>query len=223
MLSAATFDDLELPDAALSELRRLAEWVDLRDSVIERGDAFGLGGKGNGIAALFTGGPGTGKTPAAHVIADTTSRELMHVDLAAIVDKYIGETVKNLEKVFADAESLTVVLFFDGADALFGKRGEVRDSHDRYANQEVSFLLQRMEAFTGTTILATNLRGNLDPAFARRLHFIIHFPDPDGSTRERLWRLLVRRSGALDPTDPIDFDLLRRWSTSPEATSETSF
>ena len=139
----------------------------------------GAGGKGTGIAALFTGAPGTGKTLAAHVIADNIGLDLMQVDLSGVIDKYIGETEKNLERVFAEAESLNVVLFFDEADALFGRRSEVKDAKDRYANQEVSYLLQRMEHFNGITILATNLRGNLDPAFSRRMHFIIHFPDPD--------------------------------------------
>src|SRR5699024_978162 len=151
------------------------------------GAVHGAGGKGTGIAALFTGGPGTGKTLAAHVVADTAGLDLMQVDLSGVIDKYIGETEKNLERIFADAENLNVVLFFDEADALFGKRSEVRDAHDRFANQEVSYLLQRMEQFNGITVLATNLKGNLDLAFARRMHFIVHFPDPDEPTRARLW------------------------------------
>src|SRR5207344_973171 len=111
---------------------------------------------------------------------------------------------KNLARVFEQAQHKGWILFFDEADALFGSRSEVRDAHDRYANQEVSYLLQRMESFDGVTILATNLRGNLDPAFARRLHFVITFPDPDAATRADLWRHLLSAAGELDPADPID-------------------
>ena len=200
----ATFADLQVTDETRSELGRLADWVRLRDSIAARSSVYGLGGKGTGIAALFTGSPGTGKTLAAHVIADTAGLELMQVDLSGVVDKYIGETEKNLERIFADAENLNVVLFFDEADALFGKRSEVRDAHDRFANQEVAYLLQRMEQFDGVTILATNLKGNLDVAFSRRLHFIVHFPDPDEPTRVRLWSTLLGHAGATDPADPID-------------------
>ncbi len=203
-----SFDDLELPAEPTAALHRLANWVRLRDTVLSRGAVHGMGGKGSGIAALFTGSPGTGKTLAAHVIADAVGLELMQVDLSGVIDKYIGETEKNLERIFADAENLNVVLFFDEADALFGKRSEVRDAHDRFANQEVSYLLQRMEQFDGITVLATNLKGNLDVAFARRLHFIIHFPDPDQTTRRRLWQQLLQRAGDEDAADPIDRDRL---------------
>ena len=122
-----------------------------------------------------------------------------------MVDKYVGETEKNLERVFAAAESRNALLFFDEADSLFGSRSAVKDAHDRYANQEVAFLLQRMEKSEGVTILATNLRGNLDPAFSRRLQFIVHFPDPDRSTRHALWDHHLRRTGLpVDDADPID-------------------
>lgn len=204
-----TLSDIELPEESAAALTRLASWIQLRDAVASRGDAYGLGGKKSGIAALFAGGPGTGKTLAAHVLADTTGFELRQVDLSGVIDKYIGETEKKLEKVFEEAESISnVILFFDEADALFGTRSQVRDARDRYANQEVSYLLQRMEQFDGVTVLATNLRGNLDPAFARRLHFIIAFPDPDPATRRRLWLGLLARCGGLDPADPVDVDLL---------------
>jgi hypothetical protein len=200
----ATFADLQVPGETMSELQRFASWVHLRDTVTSGSAVQGLGGKGTGIAALFTGGPGTGKTLAAHVIADTAGLDLMQVDLSGVVDKYIGETEKNLERIFAEAENLNVVLFFDEADALFGKRSEGRDAHDRFANQEVAYLLQRMEQFDGVTILATNLRGNLDVAFARRLHFIVHFPDPEEETRERLWRGHLAQAGPMDADDPVD-------------------
>ncbi|SDO43145.1 ATPase family associated with various cellular activities (AAA) [Nakamurella panacisegetis] len=203
-----SYDDLQLPPETLNSLHRLGDWVRLRDSVISRGPVHGAGGKGTGIAALFTGGPGTGKTLAAHVIADTAGLDLMQVDLSGVIDKYIGETEKNLERVFAEAENLNVVLFFDEADALFGSRSEVKDAKDRYANQEVSYLLQRMEHFNGITVLATNLRGNLDAAFARRMHFIIHFPDPDAATRRQLLGRLLDRVGELDESDPLDLDYL---------------
>ncbi len=203
-----SFADLQLPADTMASLRRLGDWVRLRDTVISRGQVHGAGGRGTGIAALFTGGPGTGKTLAANVIADTAGLDLMQVDLSGVIDKYIGETEKNLERVFVQAESLNVVLFFDEADALFGTRSEVKDARDRYANQEVSYLLQRMEHFNGITVLATNLRGNLDAAFSRRMHFVIHFPDPDQPTRRELLMGLLARVGELDTDDPIDLDHL---------------
>jgi predicted nucleic acid-binding protein len=200
-----SFADLVLPEHAAASLRQLVSWARVRDQVTARGP---LRAKGSGIAALFTGSPGTGKTLAANVIAEELSIDLFQVDLSAIVDKYIGETEKNLERVFQSAEALNVVLFFDEADALFGSRSEVRDSRDRYANQEVAYLLQRMEQFDGITILATNLRGNLDQAFSRRMSFIVHFPDPDPATRRRLWQAHLDQLAALDPADPVDLDSL---------------
>nr|WP_237447816.1 ATP-binding protein [Nocardioides flavescens] len=164
--------------------------------------------KGGGIAALFSGGPGTGKTLSASVIAGELELDLFQVNLSQVVDKYIGETEKNLERIFDQAESMNVVLFFDEADALFGKRSEVKDAHDRYANQEVSYLLQRLEQFDGLTILCTNLRANLDAAFTRRLQFMVHFPDPDVATRRRLWELHLSRVAHLDPDDPVVLDHL---------------
>lgn len=202
------FDDLELPPEPKAELMRLADWVRVREQVAARGPVHGLAGKANGLTALFTGGPGTGKTLAAHVIADAVGLDLMQVDLSAMIDKYIGETEKNLERVFTEAENLNVVLFFDEADALFGSRSEVKDARDRYANQEVSYLLQRMEHFGGITVLASNLRGNIDAAFSRRMNFVISFPDPDADTRRRLWAGLLRNVGELDPDDPPNVDAL---------------
>ena len=202
--AGVTLSDLILPTHAQSEVARLLDWARYRDELLAQGPLQGRGGKGTGICALFSGGPGTGKTLAAHVVADLLGMELMQVDLSGVVSKYIGETEKNLERIFAAAESLNAVLFFDEADALFGARSQVRDAHDRYANQEIAFLLQRMEHFDGITVLATNLRGNLDPAFARRLHFIITFPDPDQATRMRLWEHHLAVVAALDPDDPID-------------------
>jgi predicted nucleic acid-binding protein len=200
-----TFNDLVLPEHAMGSLHQLLNWARHRDEVTARG---ALSGKGNGIAALFTGSPGTGKTLAAHVIAEELAIDLFQVDLSAVVDKYIGETEKNLERVFQAAEALDVVLFFDEADALFGSRSEVRDARDRYANQEVAYLLQRMESFSGITILATNLRGNLDQAFSRRMSFIVQFPDPDVPTRRRLWERHLGQLGSMDPADPVELDFL---------------
>ncbi|HEU5268933.1 MAG TPA: ATP-binding protein [Jatrophihabitans sp.] len=200
-----SFADLVLPEHATASLRQLINWARVRDQVTARGP---LRAKGGGIAALFTGSPGTGKTLAANVIAEELSLDLFQVDLSAIVDKYIGETEKNLERVFVSAEALNVVLFFDEADALFGSRSEVRDSRDRYANQEVAYLLQRMEQFDGITILATNLRGNLDQAFSRRMSFIVHFPDPDPATRRRLWQAHLDQLPTLDPDDPVQLGFL---------------
>ena len=209
---ASTFADLSLNPGTAAELRRLVGWARHRDEVTSQGDVHGKAGKGIGIAALFTGSPGTGKTLAAHVVADELGLELFQVDLSGVVDKYIGETEKNLEKIFHDAESRNVVLFFDEADALFGSRSSVKDSRDRYANQEVSYLLQRMEHYDGITILATNLRGNLDAAFSRRMQFLIHFPDPDEATRARLWEQHLDQAGEHDPADPVDVAGLAKWA-----------
>ncbi|MGH8962022.1 MAG: ATP-binding protein [Jatrophihabitantaceae bacterium] len=199
------FDDLVLPDHVTASLRRLVSWGRHRNEVNAHGP---LRGRGRGIAALFAGNPGTGKTLAAHVIAEELSVDLFQVELSAVVDKYIGETEKNLEKVFQAAEALDVVLFFDEADALFGSRSEVHDARDRYANQEVSYLLQRMEQFDGITILATNLRGNLDRAFSRRMSFIVHFPDPDPAIRRRLWEYHLAQLPNRDSRDQVRIDLL---------------
>ena len=201
--SSVTLDDLVLPAAALGEVQRLLDWARYRDEVTAMGPLHGKGGKGIGICALFSGPPGTGKTLAAHVVADSLGMDLYQVDLSSIVDKYIGETEKNLERVFQEAEATNAVLFFDEADALFGSRSEVKDAKDRYANQEIAYLLQRMEQFDGITVLASNLRGNIDPAFARRLHFMVAFPDPDEPTRQRLWTHHLEDL-ATDPDDPID-------------------
>ena len=206
--SLAGFDDLILPPPVLSSLHEIVDWATHRDQVLAQNSLAGKGGKGRGITALFGGSPGTGKTLAAHVIAGALGLDLHTVDLSTVVDKYIGETEKNLEQVFATAENLNVVLLFDEADALFGSRSEVRDARDRYANQEVAYLLQRMERFDGIVILATNLRANLDPAFSRRLHFVVHFPDPDVPTRRRLWESHLAALAGSDVDDPVDLDRL---------------
>jgi len=157
-------------------------------------ETWGLGNKltaGAGISALFSGPPGTGKTLAAQIMANQLGIDLYRIDLSTVVSKYVGETEKNLERIFTEASASNAILFFDEADAIFGKRSEVKDAHDRYANIEVGYLLQRMESYNGVAILATNLRANLDEAFTRRLQFIINFPFPDEEYRLRIWKVLM--------------------------------
>jgi SpoVK/Ycf46/Vps4 family AAA+-type ATPase len=180
--------DLVLPADSLAQLRELCQRVSCRQKVLQK---WGFGRRhssGKGANALFAGGSGTGKTMAAEVIASELGLNLFKIDLAGVVSKYIGETEKNLDKIFAAASRANAILFFDEADALFGKRSEVRDSHDRYANLEISYLLQKMEEYEGIAILATNLKQNMDDAFVRRLAFAILFPSPDAAMREEIWR-----------------------------------
>jgi SpoVK/Ycf46/Vps4 family AAA+-type ATPase len=163
--------------------------------------------RGLGISALFTGASGTGKTMAAEVLAGELRLDLYRIDLSAIVSKYIGETEKNLRRVFDAAESGSAILLFDEADALFGKRSEVKDSHDRYANIEVSYLLQRMEAYGGLAILTTNLKQALDPAFLRRIRFVVPFPFPGPAERTEIWRRIFP---AGTPTEGLRLETLAR-------------
>jgi hypothetical protein len=201
---AATWEQLVLPDDSATLLRRLADQVGHRATVYGQ---WGFGertARGLGITALFAGESGTGKTMAAEVIAKELRLNLYRIDLSAVVSKYIGETEKNLRRLFDAAEDGGVILFFDEADALFGKRSEVKDSHDRYANIEVNYLLQRMEAYRGLAILATNMKAALDPAFTRRLRFIVTFPFPGPHEREAMWR------SAFPPGSPVaDLDYPR--------------
>jgi len=157
---------------------------------------------------LFFGPPGTGKTMCAEVIAHELRLDVYRIDLSQIISKYIGETEKNLDHIFTAAENSNAILFFDEADALFGKRSEVRDSHDRYANIEISYLLQKMEEYQGVSILATNLRQNLDEAFVRRLQAIVEFPFPDEEHRQRIWQLAFPREAPLG--DDVEFEGLAR-------------
>ncbi|MGZ8694100.1 MAG: ATP-binding protein, partial [Gaiellaceae bacterium] len=181
------WNDLVLPELAIQQLRELAARARHRELVIDEWGMRPGGGRGRGITALFAGDSGTGKTMSAEVIAADLGLDLYRVDLSAVVDKYVGETEKNLDRIFNEAEGVNAVLLFDEADALFGKRSEVRDAQDRYANIEVSYLLQRMESFDGLAVLATNLRAKLDDAFARRLDTVVDFPIPDKALRLRLW------------------------------------
>jgi SpoVK/Ycf46/Vps4 family AAA+-type ATPase len=157
---------------------------------------------------LFAGSSGTGKTMSAQVIARDIGLDLYRIELASVVSKYIGETEKNLHRIFEAARTANVILFFDEADALLGRRSEVKDAHDRYANIEVAYLLQKMEDHDGVVILASNLSKNMDQAFARRMHYVVEFPRPDTILRERLWRRIFPPEVPLDPD--IDFAFLAR-------------
>ncbi|MDT8307825.1 MAG: ATP-binding protein, partial [Anaerolineae bacterium] len=185
------WDDIVLPADTLAQLREMVNTVRQRPRVYHDWGFARRLSLGRGLNALFAGESGTGKTMAADVMAGELGLELYKIDLSAVVSKYIGETEKNLNQIFHEAETSNAILFFDEADALFGKRSEVRDSHDRYANVEISYLLQRMEAFDGAVILATNLRANLDEAFTRRLHYVVEFPFPEADDRERIWQVNV--------------------------------
>jgi len=195
---------LVLPDAELTQVIEVAEAARAWPRVA---DAWQLGRFGNpGVTALFAGDPGTGKTLAAEVIAAEIGVDLMVVDLSRLVSKWIGETEKHLDAVFGEAEAASCVLFFDEADSIFGQRGEVSRGADRYANLEVGYLLQRLESHQGVVILASNLRDNLDPAFSRRFHHIVHFPRPEPEQRRQLWRLAL--APPVCTSAPVDADQL---------------
>lgn len=184
---AVTWHDLVLPPDAHAQLRELTARARHRDRVLGEWGMRPGGGRGRGVSALFAGDSGTGKTMSAEVIAADLGLDLYTVDLATVIDKYVGETEKNLERIFTEAAGVNGVLLFDEADAIFGKRSDVKDAHDRYANVESAYLLGRMESFDGLAILATNLRANLDDAFTRRLDLVIDFPVPDPEQRLLLW------------------------------------
>jgi hypothetical protein len=204
---AATWDELVLPEAQRQLLREITTHVRQRTKVYETWGFAEKGERGLGISALFAGTSGTGKTMAAEVLARELSLDLYRIDLSSVVSKYIGETEKNLRRVFDAAEQGGAILLFDEADALFGKRSEVKDSHDRYANIEVSYLLQRMESYRGLAILTTNMKNALDPAFLRRLRFIVQFPFPDAAQRAEIWRRIFPAS---TPTQALDLPKLSR-------------
>ncbi|MBB5470986.1 tetratricopeptide (TPR) repeat protein [Paraburkholderia sp. CI2] len=205
LIPKAGWDDLVLPAAESSLLHQIAGQVDSRSQVYRSWGFADRMSRGLGISALFAGESGTGKTMAAEVIASELRLNLYRIDLSAVVSKYIGETEKNLRRLFDAAEDGGAILFFDEADALFGKRSEVKDSHDRYANIEINYLLQRMEAYRGLAILATNLKSALDQAFLRRLRFIVTFPFPAYAERKSMWEKVFP---AKTPTSGLDFDAL---------------
>jgi AAA+ superfamily predicted ATPase len=198
--------DIVLPTDQLALLGEIIDTVRERPVVLEE---WGVGRKlasSRGVTILFAGEPGTGKTMAAEIIAAELGLDLYKIDLSTVVSKYIGETEKNLERIFSEAQNSNAILFFDEADAIFGKRSEVKDAHDRYANIEISYLLQRMELYDGVTVLATNLRANLDEAFTRRLQFAVDFPFPEEDDRLRIWEALFPPGVPRHPD--IDFSLL---------------
>ncbi len=205
--SRTCFADLVLPVGQTALLRDIARHVRQRDKVY-RDWGFGAGSSlGQGLVALFAGESGTGKTLAAEAIANEVGLDLFRVDLAVVVSKYIGETEKNLKRLFDAAETSGAVLLFDEADALFGKRSDVKDSHDRYANIEIAYLLQRVESYRGLAVLTTNMKGALDQAFMRRIRFVVNFPFPDAAAREQIWR---RQFPSAAPVGDVDFVALSR-------------
>lgn len=198
--------DIVLPQDCLGQLREVCDHVRHRQRVFSDWGFDGKVSLGKGLSILFVGASGTGKTMAAEIIARELALDLYKIDLSCVVSKYIGETEKNLSRVFAEAEQSNAVLFFDEADAVFGKRSEVKDSHDRYANIEINYLLQRMEEYEGIVILASNFQKNIDEAFTRRLRFIIEFPFPEKDYRDQIWRKVFPAETPLAPD--IDFDFL---------------
>jgi SpoVK/Ycf46/Vps4 family AAA+-type ATPase len=201
-----TWDDLVLPDDQLTQLREMCDQMRYRPIVLGE---WGFDRKlslGKGLNALFAGPSGTGKTMAAEVIARDLGLDLYKIDLSTVVSKYVGETEKNLERIFRAAHNSNAILFFDEADALFGKRSEVRDAHDRYANVEISYLLQKMEEYDGLVVLTSNLSKNMDEAFMRRMHFTVEFPYPEEDARRRIWGIVLPTEAPLAPN--IDFCLL---------------
>ena len=205
---SVSWADLVLPAHVLVQLGELVARVRRRERVLDEWGLAHGGSRGRGVKALFAGESGTGKTMSAEVLAGALGLDLYVIDLSTVVDKYVGETEKNLDRIFAEAERVNGVLLFDEADALFGKRSDVRDAQDRYANVETAYLLQRMETFEGLAVLTTNLRSNIDDAFARRLDVIVDFPMPEDADRLRLWELHL--GPAVPRATDIDLDFLAR-------------
>ncbi|HEY5810731.1 MAG TPA: ATP-binding protein [Povalibacter sp.] len=205
--AAADWEMLILPPAQKSTLRLITAHVRHRLAVYHDWGFADRSARGLGITVLFAGESGTGKTLAAEILAKELQLDLYRIDLSAVVSKYIGETEKNLRRVFDAAEESGAILLFDEADALFGKRSEVKDSHDRFANIEVSYLLQRMECYRGLAVLTTNMKSALDPAFRRRLRFVVQFPFPDATQREAIWRSVFPPA---TPTHALDFAKLAK-------------
>ncbi|NJL86176.1 MAG: ATP-binding protein [Leptolyngbyaceae cyanobacterium SM1_1_3] len=207
---SADWHNLVLPEKEFQVLQTIAAHVRQRFKVYEQW-GFGRSGRGLGISTLFAGPSGTGKTLAAEVLASDLKLDLYRVDLSTVVSKYIGETEKNLRRIFDAAETGGAILLFDEADALFGKRSEVKDSHDRYANMEVAYLLQRIESYRGLAILTTNLKSSLDQAFLRRIRFIVQFPFPDAKQRAEIWRRIFP---AQTPLQDLLYEKLAKLSVS---------
>jgi ATPase family associated with various cellular activities (AAA) len=200
------WDDLVVPQGQRELLSSISSYLRHRDLVLSEWGYERTVARTQGLKVLFAGESGTGKTMAGQVLARDLGLDLFRIDLATVVSKYIGETEKNLDRIFDAAEGSNAILFFDEADALFGKRSEVRDSHDRYANIEVAYLLQKMEAYEGAVILATNFRQNMDDAFLRRLDVVVDFPFPEADDRKRIWNLVL--PDAAPVADDVDADFL---------------
>jgi hypothetical protein len=205
--TAATWDDLILPDRERTVLTEIVTHVRHRMKVYESWGFAGKSRRGLGISALFAGASGTGKTMAAEVIGKELRLDVYRIDLSSVISKYIGETEKNLRRVFDAAEGGGSILLFDEADALFGKRSEVKDSHDRHANIEVSYLLQRMESYRGLAILTSNIKSALDQAFLRRIRFIAQFPFPNAEQRQEIWKRIFPKQ---TPTEKLDYRKLAK-------------
>jgi SpoVK/Ycf46/Vps4 family AAA+-type ATPase len=208
IVPAVGWDDLVLPADAAGRLRELVQRARHRDRVLGEWRLRSGGGRGRGVVALFAGESGTGKTMTAEVLAADLGLDLYVVELSAVVDKYVGETEKNLERVFTEADRMDAVLLFDEADAVFGKRSDVKDARDRYANLESAYLLQRLESFGGIAVLTTNLRANIDDAFTRRLDVVIDFPFPDRELRRLLWERCL--APPVPVGDDVDLDRCAR-------------
>ena len=205
--TSQTLEDLKLPAPQKQILQNICSHILYRHQVYDVWNMEQRYAYGKTVSALFTGPPGTGKTMAAHVLANMLKLPLYTVDLSQVIDKYIGETQKRLEEIFVTAEKSSSILFFDEADAIFGKRSEVNDSKDRYANAEVAYILQRMEKYNGIVIMASNFQKNIDEAFMRRIRYLVHFEMPDEEVRKELWQGCFTKE---TPLDMVDFDFLAR-------------
>lgn len=203
-----TWDELVLPEAQKKALERACNQIKYKHIVYDEWNLKNTVLYGTGLSMLFTGPPGTGKTMAAQVISNELHLEIYRVDLSRVVSKYIGETEKNLAEIFDSAKKSNVILLFDETDALFGKRTEVKDSHDKHANLETAYLLQKMEEYNGITIMTTNLMNNLDQAFFRRISYVVHFPLPDEKSRKLIWQKIFPKNAPI--SKDVDFDFLAR-------------
>jgi adenylate kinase family enzyme len=209
MSSSFGWDDLFVPDWLKQNLSDFTYEATERHQLWTDPEVMRLFPQGRGLVALFTGSPGTGKTMAAQVIANQLQLDLFRVDLSAIVSKYVGETSKNMERILSSAQSMDVVLLFDEADALFGKRTEIKDAHDRFANTDTNYLLQAIEQYPGIAILASNRKANIDGGFLRRLRYVLEFPKPDGALRLQMWRNMMTTLAGQETATVLDKELMQ--------------